>query len=194
MFNNHHMALRSSLRKDTCLLEELQRPNACGKDDENLLRQIMKCHPSEPESASKSMHLIEALRQFQQTENSPSAYTKVTCYEFHRLLIATVFCYGKMLRLLARITAMEARRSASILPTASIKLATCSGGLLIPGCFSIAFLCYKQGIFSISPTKHQSTTIEFMLPPSPPKHKGDGGGMRASAKGVHLSDKRGNEG
>jgi len=103
MFDDHHATLRPSPRLDVRLFEELCRLSASGKDGVDVLGQIMKSHPmsaSEPQSSLKPERLVEALSQLQQglSEHSLGAYTRDTCYEFHRLLVATIFCYGKMLR------------------------------------------------------------------------------------------------
>jgi hypothetical protein len=100
IFDDHHANLEPSSRTDTRLFEELRSMSAGGVD---VLGQIMKSHPisaSKSQSSSKPERLIEALSQLQQgqSEHSLGAYTRDTCYEFHRLLVATIFCHGKMLK------------------------------------------------------------------------------------------------
>ncbi|KIM74436.1 hypothetical protein PILCRDRAFT_801129 [Piloderma croceum F 1598] len=103
IFDDHYATLQPSLYSDLCLFEELCRLKAGSKDGVNMLDQIMKFHPmsaSKPQSSSKPERLVEALRQLQQGPSTPSlgAYTRDTCYKFHRLLIATIFCYGTTLK------------------------------------------------------------------------------------------------
>lgn len=103
IFDDHHATLQPSLRTDVRLFEELSRLSAGSNEGGDLLSQIMTYHPmsaSEPQSSSKLQQLVTALSRLQRdnSQNLLGAYTRDTCYEFHRLLIATIFCYGKMLR------------------------------------------------------------------------------------------------
>ena len=94
IFRKHSHNLPRSTRRDTALCNELRNIEA-----EGMLSTVMSSHPVKP--TPEPRRLMATLLEVQSSPNQVEglgAYTEETCFEFHQLLIAAIFGFGKALR------------------------------------------------------------------------------------------------
>jgi hypothetical protein len=200
MFDDHHAVLQTSPRTDTRLFEELHRLSTSSKDGVDMLSQIMQCYPmsaSEPQSTLKPERMIEALGQLQgqkQTKDSLGAYTKDTCYEFHQLLIATIFCYGRMLRHFNLCHGCRDKKGCELLAHNILQVSTLLWRIAYSRMLFHHLSLLQAGAFLDLPTQaseyHYRAYATTFVHQTRKKPEGEGGGMKPSD---NLGGKSGNE-
>jgi hypothetical protein len=203
MFNDHHAVLQTSPCTDARLFEELHRMSTSSKDGVNMLSQIMQCYPmsaSEPQSTLKPKHMVEALGQLQgkkQTKGSLGVYTKDTCYEFHRLLIATILCYRRMLRHFNLCHGCGDKKGCKLLVHNILQVSTLLWRIAYSRMLFHHLSLLQAGAFLDLPTQaseyHYRAYATTFVHQTHKKPEGEGGGMKPSDNSVYLGGKSSNK-
>ncbi|KIM77545.1 hypothetical protein PILCRDRAFT_617712 [Piloderma croceum F 1598] len=202
IFDDHHTTLEPSSRMDTRLFEELRRMSAGSEDDVDVLGQIMKSYPisaSEPQSSSKPARLIEALSQLQQGQSKHplGAYTRDTCYEFHRLLVATIFCHGEMLKRFNKHYSDGNKKGCEQFANNILQVGTLLWRIAYSRLLFHHFSLLQAGAFLDLPTR--ASEYDYRAYASSfahqccGKHKDEGDRTKPDDNDIHLDGKNGNE-